>query len=55
MKDQGNEIRSKELGDESKDSVRPDTSGGLPTIQINPAKDQVIKIRYFEASCHGCH
>ncbi|WP_124950338.1 RHS repeat-associated core domain-containing protein [Sulfuriferula thiophila] len=40
------DIRSAEFPDGTKISVRPSSSGGAPTIQINPAEGPTVKIRY---------
>ena len=40
------DIRSAELLDGATISVRPSSSGGDPTIQINPTSGPTIKIRY---------
>jgi hypothetical protein len=46
--DQGNGVRSGTLPDGSTISVRPTSSQGEPTIQINPPDgSNPIKIRYY--------
>ncbi|MCA1614544.1 MAG: DUF4214 domain-containing protein [Acidobacteria bacterium] len=46
VKNQGGGIRSAKMPDGSTISVRPSSSGGQPTIQINPPSGKPIKIRY---------
>lgn len=46
VKDQGGGIRSATLSDGSTISVRPQSSQGSPTIQINPPTGKPIKVRY---------
>ena len=46
IKEYGNGIRSTTLSDGTTVSVRPTSSGGTPTVQINPLDGQPIKIRY---------
>jgi hypothetical protein len=46
VKNHGGGIRSATLRDGSKISVRPSSSGGSPSIQINPPKGRVVKVRY---------
>lgn len=46
VKNQGNGIRSATLPDGTTVSVRPGSSGGNPTIQINPPSGKPIKVRY---------
>jgi len=46
VKNQGNGIRSATLKNGSTTSVRPQSSGGKPTIEVNPPSGKVIKVRY---------
>jgi hypothetical protein len=46
VKDHGSGIRSSTLADGSTSSVRPNSTQGSPTIQVNPPKGKPIKIRY---------
>ncbi len=48
MKSQGGGIRSAKLPDGSTISVRPGSTQGSPTIQINPPAGKPIKVRYEE-------
>ena len=45
-KDHGNGIRSSTLPDGTSISVRPSSTSGEPTVQINPSKGKEIKVRY---------
>jgi hypothetical protein len=46
VKDHGGGIRSSTLSDGSTVSVRPSSSGGQPTVQVNPPSGRAIKVRY---------
>ncbi len=44
--DRGGGLRTATLKDGSKVNVRPFSSGGKPTLEIQPPTGKVIKVRY---------
>ena len=46
VQSRGNGVRTGELGDGSKVTVRPHSGGGTPTLEIRPPTGRPIKIRY---------